>query len=130
MNNINDKYSATYFGRLGNCISQLGHTISGGAADVSISGKTGYKNLVKPPWYWKLNRKIVDFAFYPIDGNEHCFRAYMVDRNEKYRVGEGIAQDIICSVFIWIVCPFVVVLAYPIKWLIKGITKIISIFTE
>ena len=43
----NNKYKDTYFGRLGNSISQLGHTISGGSSDVSISSKSGYMTDVR-----------------------------------------------------------------------------------
>lgn len=121
---IKDKYQKSGIGRIANAISQLGHAIAWGAGDVSISGKTGY--LYASTWYWWLNRKIIDFAFYPIDGKDHCKRAYLVDKEESYDVGRGLYQDIVCTLFIWIVCPFVALASYSYK----VITKIVSIFTK
>ena len=121
---LQDKYQKSGIGRIANAISQLGHAIAWGAGDVSISGKTGY--LYASTWYWWLNRKVIDFAFYPIDGKDHCKRAYLVDREESYDVGRGIYQDVVCSLFIWSVCPVVAIFGYlflGIKRIVKKLSK-------
>jgi hypothetical protein len=116
----NNKYKDTYFGRLGNAISQLGHTISGGSSDVSISSKSGYMTDVKGNRYWYFLKWIIDFAFKPIDGDNHGSNALQIDRNEDYEIGIGLSQDIVCSIFIFVVCPIVAV----ILWSIYGIKKV------
>ena len=126
---INDKYQLNGIGRIFNAFSQLGHAIAWGTGDVSISGKTGYQNMrkAKRPKLWALNLWIVDLTFAPIDGEDHCKRAYRVDRYESYNLSiDTLWQDIVCTIFIWIVCPPVSIIAYTIKtttnfikWLIK-----------
>jgi hypothetical protein len=127
---LNDKYESSYFGRLANCLSQLAHTISGGAADVSISGKTGYKTFVKKSDWWESLRVIVDFAFKPIDGVDHCKNAYMVDKNEKYHIGEGLIQDIICSIFVIIFCPIISIFSYTYLAVRNMINKAFSLVNK
>lgn len=110
---MTDKYESNYFGRAGNCLSQLAHCfLGGGAADVSISGKTGYKVLVKESVYWGILESVIDFAFYPIDGVNHCKNAYLVDKKEKYSVGEGLWQDVVCTLFVLVFCPAISVFSY------------------
>ena len=118
MNKVLDKYNSTYFGRVGNAFSQLAHAISGGDADVSISGKTGYKSL-KGSKYWEILRLIIDFTFEPIDGKNHCKIAYLVDKDEKYTVGEGVFQDVVCGLFVLVFCPIIAIFTYMTKLIKK-----------
>jgi hypothetical protein len=67
--------------------------------------------------YWKVLKWIVDFAFAPIDGNDHTGKAYELDPDERYDVGIGLFQDIVCTVFILLVCPIVGLITYPFKLL-------------
>lgn len=113
---MNNKYNDTYLGRLGNALSQLAHCISGGASDVSISGKTGYKTVIKKSKYWNVLRIIIDFSFFPIDGKKHCENAYLIDKQEKYSIGEGLLQDIICTIFVVLFCPIIAIVLYIIKF--------------
>ncbi len=118
----NNKYNDTYLGRLGNWISQGGHTIAGGASDVSISAKCDYMVSVRGNEYWKVLKWIVDFAFAPIDGKNHTGKAYELDPDERYDIGIGLFQDIVCTFFILLVCPIVGLITYPIK-LIRKLIK-------
>lgn len=75
--------------RILQAFSQLGHAICGGSADISISQRVGYmtshvnKDLLD---YLEMQIKI-DKAFDPIDGKNHCQRAYETDLNEDYIIG-------------------------------------------
>lgn len=120
MNNqtLQDKYASNGFGRIGNSFSQLGHAFAWGAGDVSISGKTGCNNFsegANPSKLWKFNLWMVDTAFRLIDGKDHCKRAYLVDKRERYDVGRGLYQDIVCTTFILIVCPVITIFTYFIQ---------------
>lgn len=119
----NNKYNDTYLGRIGNWLSQGGHTISGGDTDVSISAKCDYMVDIHGSKYWKVLKWIVDFAFEPIDGKDHTGQAYHLDKNEKYELGVGLFQDIVCTIFVVSVCPVVALITYPIKLLKKSFKK-------
>ena len=59
-------------------IDQLGNAIAGGNPDSTISARVGYfsdktlreKTLGRHA-YWKGLERIIDFAFFPIDGEKH-----------------------------------------------------------
>jgi hypothetical protein len=116
----NNKYKDTGLGRIGNAISQLGHALAWGSSDVSISSKSGYMADVKGSKYWKVLKWIIDFAFMPIDGNDHGTNAMNIDPDEDYDIGIGLYQDVVCSIFVVVVCPIVAV----VLWSIHGIKKI------
>ena len=117
----NNKYNDTYLGRLGNWLSQGGHTIAGGSPDVSISAKADYMATVHGSKLWKAYKLIIDFAFAPIDGKDHTGKALDLDPNESYEIGVGVFQDIVCGLFIILVCPAVSIITYPIKLVKFGI---------
>lgn len=78
-----------YIRNLAVSISQLGNAISGGNADATVSGRVGY-NAIKAPagqeLYWESMEKLIDWAFYPLDGHNHCQQAFRGD-TERYRSG-------------------------------------------
>ena len=66
-------------------IDQLGNAIAGGNPDATISARTGYfANEVKTAFqfYWKTMELIINFAFYPIDGPNHCYNEYLADKDD------------------------------------------------
>ncbi len=107
-------YNKTYLGRILNAVSQLGNAISGGNPDISISARIGYKSHwfgFEIPLYWKLIQKLVDFTFYPIDGEGHCQQAYWADYKEDYKLKSGstfglIIMTILVSVVCLLIIPF------------------------
>jgi len=125
-----NKYSRTPLGRIANAFSQLAHTLCLGASGVSISGKVGYKNRESENthWWWKVLEKFIDIAFLPIDGKGHCAKAYRVDKEEAYHIGEKYKwQTIGCSIFILIFCPVISLVTYSyllIKEILTAIKKL------
>lgn len=111
----NNKYNDTYLGRIGNWLSQGGHTLAGGSSDVSISAKSGYMAEVKKVKYWVFLKAVIDWAFSPIDGQDHGGKAYRLDEYENYEIGVGKFQDVVCTFFVLIVCPIVAIFTYTIK---------------
>jgi len=87
-------------------IDQLGNVIAGGNPDNTISSRIGYytknKDESKIPLHWKLFRNIINFTFFPIDGNNHCREAYLNDAGEKFDPG---TNNIIVSILAFIILP-------------------------
>lgn len=70
-------------------IDQLGNVIAGGNPDNTISARVGYYNRHKKsggkvPWQWRIFEKVIDFTFYPIDGEQHCHEAFHNDAGEVF----------------------------------------------
>lgn len=85
---------------------QLGNALAKGNPDNTISARIGYFNYSQNKLnsrYWKLLEKIVNFTFRPIDGADHCFQAYCLDRNEKFEDVDYIS-DIILFFFVVFPC--------------------------
>lgn len=75
----------SYFYNLVASFDQALNALAAGNRDTTISGrcyitrsKTGLK-------VWSTLEKIVNWAFYPIDGPDHCKQAYKADAGEVYR---------------------------------------------
>lgn len=52
---------------------QLGNAIAGGYAEQTVSGRIGWHaNKGNHTFYWSFPESIVNWAFSPIDGGEHC----------------------------------------------------------
>lgn len=87
-------------------IDQLGNAIAGGNPDATISARTGYFARVKEtpfrPW-WQLMARIIDFTFHPIDGPDHCYNAYLRDKDEEHREGSDLMRGML-GILIILVC--------------------------
>lgn len=119
-------YKKNYIGKNLNQLSQLGNTLIDGEVDISISGRIGYNNIYHYNWFWGVCQKIVDFAFYPLDGWGHCYDAYKNDKNESYNPGGSFIALVILISLVTIVCIPLSVLSWAylgIKLLIKYIIK-------
>ena len=73
-------------------IDQLGNVLAGGNPDNTISSRVGYYTEAfyeepNVPLKWKAFRSIINFAFYPIDGENHCKEAYYNDAGEEFDSG-------------------------------------------
>lgn len=92
-------------------IDQLGNTIAGGNPDVTISARTGYFANIKKTrlrLWWRCMETIIDFAFRPIDGPDHCLRAYRADEQEgNHREGNDIARAVLGI--------FIILASFPIS---------------
>jgi len=70
-------------------IDQLGNVLAGGNPDNTISSRVGYYNRhnranERAPWQWRIFEKIINFTFYPIDGEDHCHEAFHNDAGEEF----------------------------------------------
>jgi len=93
-------------------IDQLGNAVAGGNPDVTVSARVGYnaKNVEgKTRYYWLLMEFIINFTFYPLDGPEHCYEAYMADKDEVHKHGSDWMRAVL-SIFIIVGCAFLSVI--------------------
>ncbi len=106
-------------------IDQLGNALAGGHPVTTISARVGYfsENSRRGKLYWQCLESLIDFAFYPIDGPNHCRKAWKSDTHKLYRIGSDVTR-VILSLLILVINPFIAlflrltVLIYP-KWRYK-----------
>lgn len=98
-------------------IDQLGNVIAGGNPDNTISSRVGYYTEryyppEKVPLKWKILRNIINFTFYPIDGEDHCKEAYFNDAGEEFDKGTSDIAIAILAILIVGSCFFIAILFY------------------
>lgn len=87
-------------------IDQLGNAIAGGNPDATVSARCYYFSQIRPnmlKYYWKLLQLIINFAFSPIDGPQHCKKSYENEPNEEFYPGSDITRAIL-GIFVIVVC--------------------------
>ena len=98
-------------------IDQLGNALAGGDPDARISTRVGFhcqrKRMVHFG-YWNLLRVIIDFTFLPIDGPDHCAKAYGADHGAHHENGSDAARAIL-GVVVILFCALLV----PVIWLLS-----------
>ncbi|WP_422089851.1 hypothetical protein [Tenacibaculum ovolyticum] len=100
-------------------IDQLGNVIAGGNPDNTISSRVGYyteryyesSNI---PLRWRIFRNIINFSFYPIDGENHCKEAYFNDAGEEFDEGTSDIAVSILAILIIVSCIFIIILFYSL----------------
>ena len=107
-------------------IDRLGNAICAGYYEFTISGRIGYYAKFNGNRYWLLLQWVVDSSFYPIDGKDHCLRAYCWEKayirnskNKKHRRGNDIALTLL-SILVLLAC----LILTPIIWLISLIQSV------
>ena len=103
-------------------IDQLGNALAGGHPVTTISARVGYfsENAQRGKIYWQWLESLINFAFYPVDGPNHCRKAWKSDTQKLYRIGSDVTR-IILSLLILVINPFIAlflrlaVIIYP-KW--------------
>lgn len=93
-------------------VDQLGNAVAGGNPDATISARTGYfANEVESVFqlYWKTMEFIINFAFYPVDGPNHCYEAYLVDRDERNVAGSDFMRAVLGLIIIVFCIPIAVI---------------------
>ncbi len=109
-------------------IDKLGNAIAGGSHLNTISGRVGFfanvKNAALWPLYWAIIELLINWAFYPIDGTNHCYQAYLKEikkcHSRDYQRGSDVAL-ITLSILIAVVTPLIGLVLYPLMWV--GIIK-------
>ena len=97
-------------------IDQLGNALADGNPDATISARVGYHSLKiegYTKYYWKAMEKIINFAFRPLDGDNHCLQAYCLDIEEKYELGSDVAR-VFLSLLIIPTCVVIALILYPL----------------
>ena len=87
-------------------IDQLGNAIAGGNPDATVSARCYYfarlhDNMLK--YYWRFLEWLINFAFYPIDGPQHCKQAHENEPDEEFYPGSDITRAIL-GIFVIIAC--------------------------
>jgi len=80
----------------------LGNSVAGGNPDVTVSAPVDYNAKEvkgKTRYYWLLMEFIINFTFYPVDGSNHCYEAYLEDKDESHQHGSDLMRFLL-SVFI------------------------------
>ena len=100
-------------------VDQLGNSIAGGNPDSTISARVGYfanketcsfkERCIK--YYWIVLEWVINLAFLPVDGPDHCLQAYKNDSEEKFIRGSDLAR-VILSIFIFILCPIIFIVLH------------------
>ena len=84
-------------------IDQLGNALAWGNPDATISARTGYfANEVDCTFklYWLTMEWIINFAFYPIDGPDHCHREYLKDKDQHNEAGSDLVRGVLGLIII------------------------------
>lgn len=111
-------YKNNIFGRYLNGLSQFAHWFIGASnTDISMSAKVGWKATEGNKWF-QFVQKVIDTTFYPIDGSNHCYHAYITDE-EDYTIGDHLWCGIVISIISLIGC---LTLA-PIFWIYQLFRK-------
>lgn len=113
-----------YWLNVGISLDKLGNSISAGSNKVTISGRTGKYSYTDEPYkpLWKLQESVINFAFYPVDGPNHCLEAYKKEKHLSKEMREG--NKLARGVMFWlIVLPSCLVIGVALR-LIKPIVKL------
>ena len=108
----------------------FGNAFAGGNPEVTISARVGYKCSQEEKmtsFIWELCEEIIDYTFYPMDGENHCWNAYLwtkatlkTKNNHDIHINSGpIYMLCILMVIVIVSC---IILILPIKF--------ISLFTS
>ncbi|WP_250459577.1 hypothetical protein [Microbulbifer litoralis] len=89
-------------------IDQLGNALAGGNPDATISARTGYfSHVEETPLrpYWLAMERVINFTFLPIDGPDHCYNAYLADRDEMNEEGSDLMRALLGLLIILVCIP-------------------------
>ncbi len=110
----------SYLSNLFVSIDQLGNVLAGGNPDNTISSRVGYYNkhksaIEKAPVQWRIFETIINFTFYPIDGEDHCHEAFHNDAGEEFdNHTKNILVAILAAVIIIPSCLLISILLYTL----------------
>jgi len=98
--------------------------ISGGNPTNTISARTGYFSLrTTDNPFWKLMEAIINFAFWTIDGRDHCYQAYskesVSNTPNDFQKGSKIMMALM-AVFVILGCSIIAAILHLMKVLKKG----------
>jgi len=105
-------------------VDQLGNTISGGNPDSTISARVGYftqnRDETNMFYYWKGLEKLINFSFYPLDGQDHCHQAYNKEGGKAYvKTGKDWMRFALSFIIITSCIGIIIPLVYPITFIFR-----------
>lgn len=112
---------ANYFKNVAYYLDILGNALAGGNPEVTVSARVGYNAFNRfDSKYWKTCESLIDWAFRPVDGYNHCYKAYIwtVKRVPEINIHEG--YDIVLAIAL----PFIILVCFILRPLIWTISKI------
>lgn len=83
-------------------VDQLSNALTGGNPDMTISARIG--QFSHNSLYWRKLEKLVDWAFLPVEGPNHCWRAMISETGRTDRQGSKLAQRVLAT-GLWLVLP-------------------------
>jgi hypothetical protein len=84
-------------------IDRLGNAMSGGSPITTISGRTGFYSIARENPYWSILAGIINFSFKPIDGPDHCGKAWELERENTHKRGNDVGLFLL-SIFVVLAC--------------------------
>lgn len=97
-----EKYEKwNYWLNIGISLDKLGNSLSGGSNKNTISGRVGGYSNRKGIYslFWAILEWIINFAFYPVDGPEHCYQAYQKEKEDTtFREGDWVVRVLLMPV--------------------------------
>mgnify|MGYP001026038592 FL=1 len=100
-------------------IDQLGNALSGGYADSTISARVGYNARHSNPLtrkYWCFLQWLINYCFYPLDGADHCYQAYLSGNKSHYRDGSDLMRVILSVLIVVNAVPIILVTRMLAWW--------------
>lgn len=97
-----------YWLNLGISADKFGNALTYGSNKITISARTGKYSHTDQPYkpLWKIQEAVVNFAFYPIDGPNHCLNAYKKEKHldKEMREGNKIARVVLFWIIVLPIC--------------------------
>lgn len=116
----------TYLFNLLVAVDQLGNALCGGNPDCTISARIGYnagRISGRARRYWLTVESIVDFTFWPLDGDGHCKQAYEADKLDTEGNNNGSFFRLLMTLVIVVTCIPISALLYTLYGIKKLVTR-------
>ncbi len=99
-------------------LDQLGNALTGGHPDVTVSARVGYLATLKERGWFMFMERLIDFAFWPVDGPNHCVASWAhqrdVDIAKKVRRGNDAGLALLTAGIMWLV---------PLLWVVNLVRR-------
>ena len=104
-------------------IDKLGNMLAGGNIDNTISARVGYFAIrTQPNPFWEMLQGVINFAFWPIDGPQHCYDSYVKeskrDNTPDFKKGNKAAL-VLLSTLVITSCSVI----SPVVWVLSKLKK-------
>lgn len=117
---VRDGFSKGFLGFLIN-IDKLGNALCSGSPRCTVSARVGLYCFIKKNLYWRFLQWCINSAFYPIDGKDHCYKAYLHEKSRGIREHRR-GSDIALAALGWLVIVSCLILT-PLIWVISFFVK-------